>query len=389
MRSLFVILLSSVVVAQGLSAQAPTNATIANVDSRTIAKNLATRVASDFVYPEQGARYAAALNANADSGAYDALMGVALATKLSDDLQKVARDGHLRVMFQGIGGGAQIVIKRSPDATGSTPPSAPQPKIIRMTPPPEMEQARWIAPGIAFVRFNLFPGEPRSTEAARQFMANHANAKVIIFDVRTHMGGGLEEMDAIFPWLFTKPTRLVTMATRKSVDEAGGSPIAGVPSLRIVQGNPNFVTREHWVTPGRDRRLSKAKVFVLTSGFSGSAAEHFALAFKHTKRATLIGRATYGANHFGGDQDLGGGYTAFIPVGRAYDPVTGKDWEGVGIVPDIDVAAEDALTKALTLSGVSSAKAAELSSQVAPKGPMVGRRLGMSKSENTAREIAS
>jgi C-terminal processing protease CtpA/Prc len=115
-------------------------------------------------------------------------------------------------------------------------------------------------------------------------------------------------------------------------------------------------------------------VFVLTSGFSASAAEHFVLALKHTGRATIVGRTTYGANHFGGDQDLGGGFTAFIPVGRAYDPKTGKDWEGVGITPDIDVAPEEALIKALTLSGVAPAKAAELSAKVAPKLPMVGRR---------------
>jgi hypothetical protein len=373
MRLFLGVLLSSIAIPIGVPAQtpvAPVDAILPAVDSRTIAKNLAARLVSDFVYPEQGARYAAMLNANASAGAYDALTGVELATKLSQDVQAVARDGHLRVMFQGMGGGAQIIIKRSPDATGGAPAPDRQPKIIRMTPPPEIEQARWLAPGIAFVRFNLFPGGSKTTEAARQFMATHANAKVIIFDVRTHMGGGLEEMDAIFPWLYATPTRLVAMATRKSVDDAGGSPIAGVPSLRLVKGDPNFVTREHWATPGRDKRLNKAKVFVLTSGFSGSAAEHFALTFKHTKRGTLVGRATYGANHFGSDQDLGGGYTAFIPVGRAYDPVTGRDWEGVGVAPDIDVAAEDALIKALTLSGISPIKAAQLSAEVAPKGPM-------------------
>jgi C-terminal processing protease CtpA/Prc len=251
--------------------------------------------------------------------------------------------------------------------------------MIRMEPPPVMEHPRWIAPGIAFVRFNLFPSEPETVAAARQFIEQHAKAKVIIFDLRTHMGGGLGEMDAIFPRLFAKPTRLLTMATRKSVDEAGMSPISDIPTLRLVEADPNFVTREHWVTPDSDKRLNKAKVYVLTSGFSASAAEHFALALQHTGRATLIGRATYGANHFGADQDLGGGFTAFIPVGRAYDPKTGKDWENTGVAPDIDVAPEDGLIKALTLSGVPLAKATQLSAEVAPKGPMVGRNMKMGK----------
>jgi hypothetical protein len=61
-------------------------------------------------------------------------------------------------------------------------------------------------------------------------------------------------------------------------------------------------------------------------------------------------------------------------VGRTYDPKTGKDWENTGIAPDIDIAPEQALIKALTLSGVPLAKATKLSTEVAPKGPMVGRK---------------
>jgi predicted aspartyl protease len=358
-------------------AQTSSEAPPIEVDSRTIAKNLAARLVSDFVYPDQGVRYAAALNANADSGVYDALKGVELASKLSADLQNVAVDGHLRVMFQGMGGGGgpQIIIQRPPEGADGPPPGDRRPVMIRMEPPPAMEQARWIAPGIAFVRFNLFPSEPETVAAARQFMEQHAKAKVIIFDLRTHMGGGLGEMDVIFPRLFAKSTRLLTMATRKSVDEAGMSPISDVPTLRLVEADPDFVSREHWVTPDTDKRLNKAKVYVLTSGFSASAAEHFALALKHTGRATLIGRTTYGANHFGGDQDLGGGFTAFIPVGRAYNPKTGKDWEGTGIAPDIETAPEDALIKALMLSGVPMPKAEQLSAEVAPNGPMTGQNM--------------
>jgi predicted aspartyl protease len=343
-------------------------------DSRAVARNLATRLVSDFVYPDQGKRYAAMLNTNAAAGVYDALKGTELAGKVGSDLQNIAADGHLRVMFQGGGGGPQIMIQPPTEGANTPPQGDRKPVMGRMEPPPAIEHPRWIAPGIAFVRFNLFPSDPETVAAARQFMETHAAAKAIIFDLRTHMGGGLGEMDVIFSRLFSKPTHLLTMATRKSVDEAGMSPISDVPTLRLVEADPNFVTREHWVTPGVDKRLNKAKVYVLTSGFSASAAEHFALALKHTGRATLIGRATYGANHFGSQQDLGGGFTAFIPVGRAYDPQTGEDWEGTGIAPDIDIAPEEALIKALTLSGVALAKAKQLSAEVAPKGPMVRRK---------------
>jgi Peptidase family S41/N-terminal domain of Peptidase_S41 in eukaryotic IRBP len=352
----------------------PIEASVQAVDSRAVAKSLAQRLVSDYVYPDRGARYASALSTQADAGAYDALAGAELALKLTADLQAVARDGHLRVMYQGAGGGPRIVVRRPPDAAGA--PAAPGtgPVMVRMTPPPAMEHARWLAPGVAFVRFNLFPGGPGPTEAVRRFMDTYAGAEVVIFDLRTHLGGGLDEMDVIFPALFSEPTALVRMAARKSVDAAGRSPISDHPTLRVVQADPEFVTREHWVTPSQDRRWRNAKVFVLTSGLTASAGEHFALAFKQTRRGTLIGGTTHGAAHFGGDQDLGGEYTTFIPVGRAYDPTTGKDWEGTGIAPDIETAPADALIEALTRSGVPRAEATRLSGEVAPTMPMIDRR---------------
>ena len=113
---------------------------------------------------------------------------------------------------------------------------------------------------------------------------------------------------------------------------------------------------------------------MLTSGASASAAEHVALAMKHSGRGVLVGAPTAGANHFGRGEDLGGGYGAFIPVGRTYDPVTGKDWEGEGVLPDVAVAPADALVRALTELGVAPAEAKTLSDARAPSWPMERRK---------------
>ena len=95
---------------------------------------------------------------------------------------------------------------------------------------------------------------------------------------------------------------------------------------------------------------------------------------KHTHRGVLIGAPTAGANHFGRGEDLGGGYAAFIPVGRAYDPDTGEDWEGAGVQPDIAVAPADALVRALTELGIAPDEAKALSDAHMPKWPMDRRR---------------
>ena len=337
-----------------LSAPAvPAAAEEVEADANAVAERYATLLERDYVYPGTGRRYAAAIRAGIAAGRYAPLAGAALARALDADVNAVQPDGHLHV--------------RPPE--GAVPPPGGRTGRPR-GPKPPVEQAGWIAPGIAFIRFNLFPDDAAVTATAATFMADHADARAVVFDIRTNGGGGIEQMNVIFPWLFDRPTRLVAMATRASVDESGEGPLDEDVGLRLVAGDPGMVTREHWVTPNGDARLRDAKVYVLTSGGTGSAAEHFALAMKHTRRGVLVGSATGGANHFGRGEELGGGFRAFIPVGRTYDPVTGEDWEGGGVQPDIAVAPADALVRVLTDLGVAAEEAQRLSDAHRPAWPM-------------------
>ncbi|MFN2098909.1 S41 family peptidase [Altererythrobacter sp. MF3-039] len=310
---------------------------------------LARELERGFVYPDVGERYAEMLRANVAKGAYAELAGEALADRLTDDLQAVQADAHLRVRP------ASNSEQRQRRAAGER--------------PAMIEQGGWIAPGIAFVRLNGFPGDPAVTAQAAAFMEAHQEAKALIFDIRTNGGGGLDQMDVIFPWLFDAPARLVTMATRRSIDEEMGN-MFGSATLYETGSTEQEVVREHWVLPNREGRLQQASVYVLSGPMTGSAGEHFALAMKHTGRATLVGEATYGANHFGGETPLPGGFEVFVPVGRTYDPLTGKDWEGDGVAPDVEMPPEVALEWVLQELGVAAEEASALSETHKPTRPM-------------------
>ena len=216
------------------------------VSADKVAETYAALLESDYVYPETGKRYAAALRAGIAAGRYTTLTGEALGQAIERDVNAVSPDGHLRLRAPETDARAGVVSGGA--ASTPRPPKVP------------VEQAGWIAPGIAFVRFNVFPMDADVTAQAAKFMADHVDAKAIIFDIRTHNGGGLDQMDVILPWLFDKETRLVTMATRASVDARGGSPIAGLPSMRPAEGDAGMVTREHWATPNADARLRDATV---------------------------------------------------------------------------------------------------------------------------------
>jgi hypothetical protein len=332
----------------------PCGVTASRNSADTAACALAAKLESDFVYPEQGARYAAMLRANVAAGRYASLTGETAAQAMTRDLQALQADGHLQVHWT----------DPAAVSSGTDQPRGPDEKFSFI------EQPGWIAPGIAYIRINAFPHDQATTDQVAAFMRDHAGAKALIFDVRTHHGGGLDQMDAIFPWLFEKPTPLLTMATRRTVDEALGGPSKGKPTMKDLSKSDTEVFRQHWALPNGDTRLLGAKVYVLTSGASVSAAEHFALAMKRTHRAVLVGAPTGGANHFGGDFDLPGGFHAFVPVGRTFDPDTGKDWEGTGVIPDEVIAPQVALEWTLAQLGVSGAEARQLAESRRPAAPM-------------------
>jgi C-terminal processing protease CtpA/Prc len=283
------------------------------------------------------------LRANAAAGKYDSLTDDAdFAKQVSADLEAVAFDGHLK-----------LVAKKKPAGKPGGGPKIPE----------TIEAQARLTDDVAYIRLGKFFSEPDGIAGIRKFLDDNRDAKTIIFDVRTHVGGGLDEMDVIFPYLFDKQTTLVGMDTRASVE----SPISDGPTVRKLTSPAGVVRREHFVVPAQSAPLAKAQVFVLASGRTGSAGEHFVLAMKRTGRATVIGETTYGAGNFGTTEQIAGGFQAFIANGRTFDPDTDKGWDYAGIAPNIAVPAAQALTEALVRSGVPQAEAEAMSAKYGPK----------------------
>lgn len=312
-------------------AEAEAPAAVTAQERATLINDLARSLEANYYEPATGRRYAVALREAEAKGAYANLSDpAALGERLSADLQAVNPDRHLRV---------------APAARFARPRPRPtdMPASTQSSGPPGMEEAKMIG-DIAYLRFNQFI-ETKDPAAARDFLLQHADARAVIIDARPHRGGGVEVMAAILPLLYPQKATLVRMDARADAPEVFP---AGLKDVLVEQSAPKTVTRhDHVVTPDKaETRLQRVPIYYLTSRRSASAAEHLALAFKRTGRGVLIGETTAGANHFGDIQTFGR-FSAFIPVGRTYDPVTGQDWEGTGIAPDVAVHADQALDEAL------------------------------------------
>ena len=316
-------------IAAGLAAAGNAGAATAGGAYAEAIGKLATVIETDYVFPDQGREYAQMLRRNLASGAYAGLTDPgAISDRLTADLRGLHHDLHFRVR----------VIGAAP--TGSSAVAAAMPPI---------EGAAWLADGVAYIRFNRFEGTPATVAATRRFMREHAGAKALIIDGRHNHGGGGDEINVILPYLFAARTTVMDMELSREV--AGQMGFTADQFFHETPAAPGQIRFEQVVEPElNEHRLFEAKVFYLISSDTGSAGEALAFILKTTGRGTLVGEPTRGMDHFGRVVPIGQGLEAFVPVGRSYNPRTGKDWEGGGVVPDVAVPPDTALAVATKLA---------------------------------------
>ena len=264
---------------------------------------IALKVSESYVYPDLGVKIAAFVRRRDKDGAYNSLSGsMDFAEALTSDLESVNNDRHLRV-FEG------APPMRRP---GNADPGYAKPERL--------------AGNVAYLEVRGFAPRAVAQDAGSAAMSEVADAAALIIDVRRNGGGDPTGVAFLCSYLFgSKPVHLNDLYWRPAnrIDQFWTDP--GVPGRRYGPGKP---------------------VYVLTSRRTFSAAEEFAYDLQQLKRAIIVGETTGGGAHPGGVQQVGNGFSIFIPTGRAINPVSKKDWEGSGVIPDIPVPAAEGLETA-------------------------------------------
>jgi C-terminal processing protease CtpA/Prc len=298
---------------------------------RDAAAELGNLLQTYYLFPEVGEQYAAYLQSRAAQGDYDApASDSGFAAAVTDGLQSVSADAHLRISAKGAEATSQQTRRRAPG-------SAPRDVI---------QNATWLADGVAYVAITGLPESEKAQEDMARFLEEYEGAESLVLDLRFCPGGSLSVMDVLFSRIYAEPTHLVTMDMRRGAGGMLESAFMGLPTLEQQDAPPEIIRWHHMARPISDNNpWADARVFVLTD-MTASACEHLTLALKGTDRATIVGGRTRGAGHFGNMQQFGDGqFEVFVPVGRTYDPRTNKGWEGGGIPPHVEVMPEKALER--------------------------------------------
>lgn len=273
-----------------------------------------------YIFADVGEEMITLINLKLKQGDYDQFTTVAaFSVQLTRDLQSISHDRHLHVR------------------ASQAPPMDQQSSMVDQVAIEQhrLEQARFSnfgferlerLPGnIGYIDLRSFISASVAGDTAVAAMNFLANSSAIIFDLRNNGGGDPTMIQLLSSYLFQESQHLNSFYIR-STD----------------------TTEQFWTQLSvRGPKLVDTPVYILTSKHTFSAAEEFTYNLQNMKRATVVGETTGGGAHpveFH-ISDMGNGYYASmsIPYGRAINPITGTNWEGTGVEPDIKTSADSAL----------------------------------------------
>ena len=181
-----------------------------------------------------------------------------------------------------------------------------------------------------YLALERFVGSARSVAFLERVFSTFTESDNIIIDLRDSGGGDAEMVKALSGYFFDEPTHLLN-TTMPGEDK----------NARIVV--------ERWTAPNHLSQYFAGKpVKILISSKTFSAAESFSFGMQAVARAELVGETTGGGGYINDFFPLPYDLGASISVGRTYDPRTGNDWQGIGVIPEVQVEQDHALIAALT-----------------------------------------
>ena len=241
------------------------------------------------------------------------------AQKLTEDLQEISHDKHLGVRFA-----SDELLSRFQGDTLTD--EAKQRELEeRRRDNFCFREIKILEGNVGYVDFRCFSEALEAGPTAIAVMNFLAYTDAIIFDLRQNGGGSPSMIQLITSYFFPEPVHLNSFYIRKSDS-----------------------THQFWTQACvQGPRMTNVDLYVLTSSYTFSGAEEFTYNLKNMKRATIIGDTTGGGAHpidIKPFPSLNIGMS--LPFGRAVNPVTGTNWEGTGVSPDISVPQEKALQTA-------------------------------------------
>lgn len=280
------------------------------------------KLVAEYVFPDVARKMEADIRARAARKEYDGVKSsTALARLLTEHLRAVSHDKHIHVEYSA----SPVPADRDPGGPVDPAVKARRAQFSRFQ-NHGFDKVERLPGNIGYMEMRGFFDTEQGGDTASAAMTFLADTDALIIDLRRNGGGEPTMVALVTSYLY-------------------GSEPVHLNSLYFRRGDR---TQQFWTLPFvPGKRFGQTKpVYVLTSRDTFSAAEEFTYNLKNLKRATIVGEVTGGGAHPGDEYRLAEHFYMFIPNGRAINPISKTNWEGVGVKPDIEVPADQALLTA-------------------------------------------
>ncbi len=277
---------------------------------------LVAKLNAHYVFPDKARRIEAVVRHRQQAGKYDGITnGFRLASQLSADLNGVARDLHMKVWFMpGLDMPDESVEPPATPAQWEQSHNLVERFIMRYQAGREVKGIERLNGNIGYLKITSFPDAYLMTDRFAAAMDELADTDGLILDLRRNDGGDPQAVALLISYFVDRRTRLNDLFDRDSGK-----------------------TIQHWTHDRLDgkRYGGKKPIYILAGPRTGSAGEDFVYTMQALKRATVVGERTWGGAHPTRAYRLGWDFVVTIPSQRSISPITGSNWEGTGIIPDI------------------------------------------------------
>lgn len=267
-----------------------------------------------YVFPETALKVSKVLLQQEQSGALaDITSQEQFADKVGDLMRQYSGDGHLNLALIAEQGGVSHRLIETEER-----------KINNFA----FEQARILPGNIGYLKLHKFWQAEEAHKVGHAALVFLSHSDHIVIDLRDSGGGSPELVQYLISHFVPEGTLLWDLLDRN------GKSTEQIRSLAVP-----------------DSELLKTKpLYILQSKELVSAGEFFSYTLQQLGRAVVIGETSAGLAHYTGAAQVNDWLFVRIPMYRPINPVTGTNFEGVGVEPNIKVTAEMALYTALRLA---------------------------------------
>lgn len=293
--------------------------TLGPAQQRAIIDKAAELVAANYVFPDKAKLVAQTLAANAVAGKYAAL------SKLDDflaavnaDMQDGGGDRHLRIVAN-----PRIVAQLRKEAAGGG--VAPEYVAMLRAENFRLRKVETLDGNVGYFKFDNFVEPELSKTAFTGAMDFLHHTSAVVIDLTDNGGGSSEAADYLLSYFLKEGTTIGTSWNRQT-SKTTTSTVVRARDVRTMLDTP---------------------LFLVVSERTASAAEGVAYALQALKRAVVVGTRTRGMANPGVRLPIDDRLFIVVPTITSKNAITGTNWEGVGVTPDIAIAADKAVPRAV------------------------------------------